>query len=65
MIGNPLKIIQFLYDQDKTKIFEIKEHKEKRNKDQNSKYWKLVNELSLKLKLGVEEVHKELLRNKD
>lgn len=62
MIGNPLKIIQFLYDQDKTKIFEIKEHKEKRNKDQNSKYWKLVNELSLKLKLGVEEVHKELLR---
>ena len=45
MIGNVLKIIQWLYDQDKNKLFEIKEYKEKRNKNQNKKYWKLLGEL--------------------
>lgn len=62
MIGNPLKIIQFLYEQDKSKTFEVKEHKEKRNRDQNSKYWKLLYELSYKLKIGVEELHFKMLK---
>ncbi len=62
MIGNALKIIQYLYEQDKDKIFEIKEHKEKRNKDQNAKYWKLLSELSLKLKISIEELHLQMLR---
>ena len=63
MIGNVLKIIQWLYDQDKNKLFEIKEYKEKRNKNQNKKYWKLLGELSLKTKLGIEELHFEMLKS--
>lgn len=63
MIGNALKLIQWLYNQDKEKIYEIKEHKEKRNKDQNRKYWKLVGQLSLKMKIGIEEIHFEMLKS--
>ena len=62
MIGNALKIIQYLYDQDKDKVFEIKEYKEKRNKDQNAKYWNLLGQLSLKLKIGIEELHFKFLK---
>ena len=62
MIGNALKIIQYLYGQDKDKVFEIKEYKEKRNKDQNAKYWKLLGQLSLKLKIGIEELHFKFLK---
>lgn len=63
MIGNVLKIIQWLYDQDKNKLFEIKEYEEKRNKKQNKKYWKLLGELSLKTKIGIEELHFEMLKS--
>lgn len=63
MIGNVLKIIQWLCDQDKNKLFEIKEYKEKRNKKQNKKYWKLLGELSLKTKIGIEELHFEMLKS--
>ena len=49
MIGNPLKLIQWLYLQDKEQIYEVKKYKLQRNKDQNAKYWKLLCELSLKL----------------
>lgn len=62
MIGNALKLIQWLYAQDKQKLYEIKEYKEKRNKNQNSKYWKLIGELSLKTKIGIEELHFEMLK---
>lgn len=62
MIGNALKIINFLYNEDKDKLYELKEYKEKRNKDQNAKYWKLLGQLSLKLKIGIEELHFRFLK---
>lgn len=62
MIGDALKLIQWLYEQDKEKVFEVKEYKEKRNKKQNKKYWKLIGELSLKLKIGIEELHFQMLK---
>ena len=62
MIGNALKLIQWLYEQDKKKVFEVKEYKEKRNKEQNRKYWKLLGELSLKMKIGIEELHFQMLK---
>ena len=61
--GTPLKLIQYLYEQDKTKVYEIKEYKEKRNNKQNSKYWKLLSELSLVLKIGMEELHFNMLKS--
>lgn len=63
MIGKALTIINWLYDQDKEKIFEIKEHKKKRRLNQNDKYWKLINELSRKTKISVSELHFDMLKN--
>lgn len=63
LIGNKNKIISWLLNQGEDKIFEIKEYKEKRNLDQNAKYYKLLNELALTLKIGAEELHFEILKN--
>ena len=63
MIGNALKLIEFLYVQDKDKLFEIKKYKKKRNNKQNSKYWKLLCELSLKTRIAIEELHFSMLKN--
>ena len=63
MIGNALKLIQWLYGQDKEQLFEIKKYKQKRNNEQNKKYWKLLSELSLKTKIGIEELHFDMLKN--
>lgn len=63
MIGNALKLIQWLYGQNKDQLFEIKKYKKTRNKEQNKKYWKLIGELSLKLKIGIEELHFEMLKS--
>lgn len=63
MIGNALKLIEFLYIQDKDKLYEVKEYKKKRNNNQNSRYWKLINELSLKLRVSVEKLHFDMLKN--
>ena len=63
MIGNALKLIEFLYIQDKDKLYEVKEFKKKRNNNQNSRYWKLINELSLKLRVSVEKLHFEMLKS--
>lgn len=62
LVGNKNKIISWLLNQEEKKIFEIKEYKEKRNLDQNAKYYKLLNELALTLKIGVEELHFEMLK---
>ena len=62
MIGNALKLIGWLYLQDKEQVFEVKKYKEQRNKEQNKKYWKLLGELSLKLKIGIEELHFQMLK---
>jgi hypothetical protein len=43
------------------KIYELKEYKEKRTLNQNSYYWKLLNELSRKLKISSDELHFELI----
>ena len=61
--GTPKKLSSVLYDLDSSKIYELKEYKEKRNKDQNAKYWKLLSELSLVLKIGIEELHFNMLKN--
>ena len=61
--GTPKKLNSILYDLDSSKVYELKEYKEQRNKKQNSKYWKLVGELSLVTKIGIEEIHFDMLKN--
>ena len=42
MIGKPIELIQWLYNQDKEKQFEVKEHKIKRSLTANSYCWVLI-----------------------
>lgn len=63
MTGNPLQIIQWLYNFDKDKQFDIKEHKEKRSLDQNAYCWKLLNEVANKLRKPKEEVYFDMLKS--
>lgn len=46
MVGTIEQIIQFLFQQDKTKKYEVKEYKEKRSNDANAYFHVLVNELA-------------------
>lgn len=62
MRGTALQIIQWLYNQDKEKIFDVKEHKEKRSLNANNYYWKLVNEIANKLHTSKEEVHERMIK---
>ena len=63
MIGKPLQLIQYLYNQDKDKIYEIKEHKEKRSLSQNAYAWKLITELANVLRLNKEDLYIKLLND--
>ena len=63
MVGNALKLIKWLYEQDRNQLFQIKKYKERRNKEQNKKYWKLISELSLKTRIGIDELHFQMLKS--
>lgn len=63
MIGTPKQLITKLLDLNQDKKYQIKEYKQKRNLDQNGKYWKLINKLSLIVNIGTEELHKQMLKD--
>lgn len=63
MIGKPLKLIEFLYNQEKDKIFELKEYKEKRSLNANNYAWKLISEIGNKIRKSKEEVYLQMLKD--
>ena len=63
MTGNAIQIIQWLYNQDKDKRFDIKEHKEKRSLNANNYAWKLITEIANVLRKPKEEVYLEMLKS--
>lgn len=62
MIGNAQAIIAWLFEQDKDKIFEIKEKKKKRSLTANSYYWSLINQLASVMRMDNQECHFLMLR---
>lgn len=62
MIGNKNQCINWLLENE-ADIFEVDIYKARRNNEQNKKYWKLINELSKKLRIGVYQLHKQMLRD--
>ena len=64
MIGKPIEIIQYLYNQDKEKVFEVKEHKLKRSLNANAYCWVLINKIADVIKSTKEEVYREYIKNK-
>ena len=63
MIGNAEQIIHWLFNQEKTKIYEIKEKHKQRTLTQNSYAWSLINQLGNKLNLSKEEVYLDMLKH--
>lgn len=63
MIGSPIEIIQWLYNQDKNKKFEIKEKREKRSLSQNSYAWELITKIGNVLRKSKEEVYLQMLED--
>ena len=62
MTGSKNQCINWLLESE-ADIFDVKVHKEQRNKKQNDKYYKLLNELANKLKIGWRELHFDMLKN--
>ena len=62
MTGSKNQCINWLLESE-AEIFDVKVHKEQRNKKQNDKYYKLLNELAKKLKKGWREIHFDMLKN--
>lgn len=62
MIGNTEAIIKWLFEQKKDKIFEIKEHKNKRSLDANAYCWVLLGKLQDKLNIPKEEIYREIIK---
>lgn len=63
MIGTQREIINWVLEQDKDKKYEIKEYKEKRSLDANGYMWKLIGEISKKLRIEKEEIYRDAIRN--
>ena len=63
MIGSPIEIIQWLYNQEKDKKFEIKEKREKRSLSQNSYAWELITKIGNILRLSKEEIYLQMLED--
>lgn len=63
MEGNAESVIQWLFKQDKDKIYEIKEKKEKRSLSQNAYAWKLITEIGNVLRKSKEEIYLNMLKD--
>lgn len=63
MIGNSEQCVNWLFNQDRDKLFEIKEYKEKRSLSQNNYAWKLIGEIANILRKSKEEVYLQMLKD--
>lgn len=63
MVGTIEQIIQYLFKQDKTKQYEVKEVKQKRSLDSNAYAWVLLGKLQDKLHIPKEDIYKDLIKH--
>lgn len=63
MVGTIEQIIQYLFKQDKTKQYELKEYKPKRSLDSNAYCWVLLGKLQDELHIKKEDIYRDLIRN--
>ena len=62
MIGNAEAIIQYLFQQDREKVFEVREYKQKRSLTQNAYFWVLVNEIANVTRQSKDDIHLQMLK---
>jgi hypothetical protein len=63
MIGKAEKIIQYLFSQDKEKVFEIQEYKEKRSLNANAYAWLLIGKIADVMRLSKEDIYLKMLKD--
>lgn len=63
MTGNAAQIVAYLMAADREKLFDLREHKEKRSLTQNGYYWKLLSLTADKLRISKAELHNRMLRD--
>ena len=63
MIGSPIQIIEWLYNQDKDKLFEIKLKTKTRTLTQNAYVWELITQLGNVLKISKEDLYLKMLED--
>lgn len=62
MTGHPEEIVKWLFGQDREKLFDITEHREKRSKDANALLWACLGELAGALRSDKWEVYLQMLK---
>ena len=62
MIGNPQECMSWLFNQDREKLFEIKEHKEKRSLTANAYAWSLIGKIADAMRMSKDECYMEMLK---
>lgn len=62
MIGKADELIKWLSNQDKEKIFEVKEHKQKRSLTANAYAWSLIGKISDAMRTTKEETYLTMLK---
>ncbi len=62
-IGTIEQVIQYLFKQDKTKQYEVKEHRKKRSLDANAYMWVLISKIAEKMNISKEDIYKDAIRN--
>ena len=62
MTGNAEQIIKWLFEQDRDKVFEIKEHKEKRSLTANAYAWSLIGKIADALRTSKDETYLTMLK---
>ena len=63
MTGNGQKIIEWLFNQERDKVFEIKEYKPKRSRNSNSYAWELLTQIANTVRKSKEEVYLDMLKH--
>lgn len=62
MIGNAEAIIQYLFQQDREKLYEVREYKQKRSLTANAYFWVLVNEIANVTRQSKDDIHLQMLK---
>lgn len=60
--GTPNELITWLLEQDREKMFTVREYREKRSLTQNAYYWVLNDKLANRLRMPRDELHELLLK---
>ena len=62
MIGNAEAIIQYLFQQDRDKLFEVRDYAKKRSLTANAYFWVLVNEIANVTRQSKDDIHLQMLK---